>query len=84
MLAAICKTPELELGKEESENLANATANVAKHYDITASEKALDWGNLCLTLGVVYGPRFVMINARRKEERAAKRAGASSVVLNQA
>lgn len=73
MLAAISKTPELALSENESEQLASAAAGVARHYNISASQKALDWGNFALVLGVMYGPRFVMITQRHKDERQEKR-----------
>lgn len=63
------KTPELAITEEESERLANATARVAAHYNIAASQKTLDWGNLIIALSVVYGPRIFMAATRKKNDR---------------
>lgn len=81
MLAHAIKTPELALTKEESEQMATAAANVARHYDVRASEKAIDWANLCLALGVCYGTRFVAISSRKKEERRAATTAQTGIAL---
>ena len=69
MLSHAIKTPELILTEKESEALANAAANVARHYHLSASQKAMDWGNFIIALSVCYGPRMVAINQRKKTER---------------
>lgn len=68
-VSAIAKAPELALDQEESDKLAKATANVARHYGIAASAKVLDWAALFATLGAVYGPRIILINMRTRSER---------------
>jgi hypothetical protein len=73
MLAGITKTEELMLDHSEAKSLAEATANVARHYDVSVSAKALDWSNLVMALGMVYGTRLVAIRARRGAERRAGR-----------
>lgn len=79
MMAAMMKTPELELDKEEAHQLAQASANVARHYDISATEKTIDWIALFMALGTVYGPRMVTIGlSRKKKPDAAKANGAVS------
>lgn len=70
MLAGLTKTPELALDKSESDAIADATAKVAVHYDVTASPKIVAWCNLTMCLGMVYGTRFIAISARKKNERA--------------
>jgi hypothetical protein len=59
-------TPELQLSPEEAEMLASSIANVARHYDMGASAKTLDWVELGMTAGGIYGTRAMMIVARRK------------------
>lgn len=70
LLAAATKTPEIELSKEESAKLADATANVARHYNIRTQQKTMDWANLFIAMGVTYGPRAYMIRARQRQENA--------------
>lgn len=72
MLSHAMKTPELALSEKESETLANAAANVARHYNLAASQKAMDWGNFIIALSICYGPRMIAIGERRKSERKAK------------
>jgi len=69
MLAAIVKTPELALSEGESEKLAMAAANVARHYDVRASEKVMDWANLAFAMGAIYGPRIAVMKMRKREEK---------------
>lgn len=65
MLAAIAKVPELELDQSEADALARAVANVARHYNLKASSKAVDWTGLIMCIGTVYGSRAVAIRASR-------------------
>lgn len=67
MLSHAVKVPEIALTENEAEQLANAASKVARHYDITASQKAMDWGNLMIALAVIYGPRMVLIGRKKKE-----------------
>lgn len=73
MFAGFAKTPELAIDPAEAKTLAEATANVARHYNVAISEKTQDWANFLMALGAIYGTRFVAI-ARRKgdEKKAAK------------
>lgn len=67
MLAAICQTPELALSQPEAEQLANGITNVARHYNAgNISTKMVDWGNLVMVCGMVYGPRIVALGAAKK------------------
>ncbi len=59
--------------------MADACMNVMRHYNISASQKAIDWGNLLLTMGLVYGNKFYAVNERRKAEKAAKKAASNAV-----
>ena len=64
MLAAATATPELSLSREESNQLALAISNVSRHYAINASAKAVDWSNLLLTLGAIYGSRIIILRLK--------------------
>jgi len=81
MLALATKTPELALEDDESKPLAQAVAEVAKHYDIPAiSDVAIAWAGLIMVCGKTYGPRYVLVTQRLKEERAEKKATAGQVI----
>lgn len=77
MLAGIAKTPELELDAMEAKDLATAAAAVARHYDMTMTAKAMDWTNLIMTLGAVYGTRLMAVRMRRTMERGPRVASAT-------
>jgi len=70
MLAGITRVSELEMEQEEASKLAGAMANVARHYDMQASAKAMDWTNLIFVAGSLYGTRFAAIRLRRIMEKA--------------
>ena len=70
MGAAICKTPELQLTKEEAEELGKAVARVNKEYGIQIiSSKAAALINLAIVGGTIYGPRSIAIMNNRKNEK---------------
>lgn len=75
LLAKATKTPELELDKEEARSISTACMNVMQHYNIKASQKAIDWCNLLLTLTIVYGGKFHAVSERQNKERAQRKAG---------
>lgn len=72
-IAIALSAPEMQLSPEEAKQYAEAVAAVARHYDVGASSKTLDWLNLCGTMGGIYGARAMIIASRPK----AARAGAS-------
>jgi hypothetical protein len=67
--------PELDLDKVEAANLAEAVAEVARHYPTTIDPKVLAWVNLTMVAGMVYGPRFWAIRARTKQRPSRPRQG---------
>lgn len=71
-ISALTKTPEIELEKSESDRLAQASVDVAKHYNIEASEKALAWTNLAVVGFSTYGPRVFAMRMRWEIERNEK------------
>lgn len=73
LLAVGMSAPELELSPEESETVAKNIVAVGRHYDLQQTAKATDWGNLVVSLGVVYGGRFMRIGIRKSAEKKARR-----------
>lgn len=87
MLAGLTKAHELALEPSEAKSLAQGIANVASHYDVQTSTKALDWTNLIMVCGMIYGTRIVAIRERRRNARPqneAPRAAAPSRQPNNA
>lgn len=74
LLASLAQTPEMAIDKMEANTLAIGIANVARHYDMGATQKSLDWANLISVVGMVYGTRIYAIRARVAQEKA-KNAG---------
>lgn len=73
LLAAGLHAPELELSEAEAETVSKSIVAVSRHYDLQQTQKATDWGNLVVSLGVVYGGRIIRISARTSAEKKAKR-----------
>lgn len=69
MLAALTKTQELALDKEEANRLAEGISNVSRHYDIAATQKSMDWANLIMVCGMIYGTRIFAIRENRKAKK---------------
>lgn len=65
-LAALTKSPEFNIDKDEARAIAEASANVARHYNATINPKMADWFALIGCLGAIYGPRFVAMVRNRK------------------
>lgn len=73
MTAAFTQTPELALEADESKPLAEAVAELAKHYDIPGLDaKAMAWVGLVMVAGKIYVPRAILIKARLDEEARSK------------
>jgi hypothetical protein len=67
MGAVLLKTPELELTEEESAKLAGAIAHVNELYGgVVLPEKVAAWINLVMVAGTIYGPRIIVIGAKKK------------------
>lgn len=86
LLAAGLAAPELELKEAEAKTVAENIVAVARHYDLQQTAKATDWGNLIVSLGIVYGGRVIAITTRTNREAAARRASGApmGVVVNTA
>ena len=68
MLAAMVKVPELAIDPAEAQSLAKAAANVARHYDLGASQKTLDWISLGTVIASIYGPRAIAMFLAEKKQ----------------
>lgn len=74
-LANILHAPELVISDEEAALLRGAAEKVARHYDMPdLPAKMIDWTNLIVALGTVYGTRAIAMRARLETERRAGRA----------
>lgn len=67
MLSAALGMPELALSHDEANKIGKALANVQRHYDFQASEKAVDWANLAIVCASVYGPRVAVAYMRSQK-----------------
>lgn len=65
--------PEIALEKSEAKALAEATAEVAKHYPMAIDPKTIAWVNLATCMGLTYGPRVYMLRKRLDAEAREKR-----------
>ncbi len=80
LLAKATKTPELELDETEAKTLAQSAMNVMNHYNIKASQKAIDWGNFLLTAGIIYGGKLHAVSERHALAKRGKQEESQSVV----
>lgn len=72
MGAAMLKTPELEISKEEAKQLSDAVQAVAKEYNHVINPKTAAWIQLCIACGGIYGTRIVAIRMREKSANKSK------------
>jgi hypothetical protein len=70
MLAGFAHNPALELSKDEAKAIAEASTNVARHYNAVLDPKIADWVVLLGTLGAIYGPRVFMLVGKKKPKAA--------------
>ena len=72
MAAALLQTPELEITQEESVRLGAAIAHVNDLYGgLILPEKAAAWIQLIMVAGTIYGPRVIVISARKSKKKEA-------------
>lgn len=57
-LAALTKNPKLCLTEAEAKDLAKASANVARHYNVPVTAKVMDWTTLIVVCAAIYPQRF--------------------------
>jgi hypothetical protein len=67
-MAAMTKTPELELDGEEAQGLAESGLTLAAMYDITPDPKLQAAILFAGQVGMIYGTRIVAIRARKRQE----------------
>jgi hypothetical protein len=68
MLASVVQIPEIALDEKEATQLADGINKVAAHYDMSATQKQVDWANLIMLCGAIYGTRFFAYRMRRSTE----------------
>lgn len=69
--ATMLRAPEIALEKDESEPLAKAVAEVAKHYDVPhVADVVLAWVSLGFIALPMYGAKAVLVKDRVKAEKA--------------
>jgi hypothetical protein len=78
-MAAMTKTPELELEAEEANGLATSGLTLAAMYDITPDPKLQAAILFAGQVGMIYGTRIVAIRARKAQEKEEKRTGRAGV-----
>lgn len=59
----------MAIDKAESDMLASAAANVLAQFDIAPDPKTQAIIGMITACGVVYGPRIVMIRARKAQQK---------------
>jgi hypothetical protein len=77
--AALSKTPELAIDEDEGRMLAAASTNVMEEFDLKPDPKTQAIVGLIIAAGTVYGPRVVMIQMRKAQEKRERAAGANGV-----
>jgi hypothetical protein len=73
--SVLLKTPEIALSEDEAEQLNTAYCTFCEYHEIPLlTAKRMSEINLISALFFVYGPRYVAIRNRHKEEKRAKNA----------
>ena len=73
--AVLLKTPEIALTSDEAKQLSDAYSNFCEYHEVPIlSPKRMSEINMIAAMFVVYGPRFVAVRNRLKEERKVKAA----------
>lgn len=72
MLASMTGVAEFELDTDEAKKLGRGIQNVARHYDIPATQKTIDWTNLAMIVAGVYGTRIMAYRMRVAATRNAR------------
>lgn len=80
MAALVLKNPLVEISPAESQKLAAALANVAKHYDFKVNPAIMAWMQLVGVGAAVYGPRVAITIQAKKATRQAQQQTAPSNV----
>ncbi len=78
-LAAITKTPELQLEEAEAKGLSESGLTLLSLYDIRPDPKIEAAILFAGQIGLVYGTRIVAIKARKKQEKKEKQPGTAGM-----
>jgi len=71
--AVFLKCPEIALNEDEAKRLSDAYSSFCEYHTVPIlSAKRMSEINMILALGMVYGPRFVAVRNRIKNERVEK------------
>jgi hypothetical protein len=82
--AALTGVPVLQLAEHEAEALAKAVTDLAVYYQLDFAGPVTLWVNLAATLGMIYFPKFLMMQQMKAmaKAQAASRANAPGSELN--
>jgi hypothetical protein len=73
--AVLLKTPELMIDETEAQSLSDAYDVFCEHHEVPIlSPKRMSEINLIAAMALVYGPRFVAVRNRTKDEKKIKHA----------
>jgi hypothetical protein len=78
-LAGVSGVPEIAIDASEGDLLANAAANLLAQFDIAPDPKTQAIIGMIMACGVVYGPRVMIVGARKRQERKEKATGEAGV-----
>jgi hypothetical protein len=65
VLSAVTKNPLWALDDTEAKSLADAIRNATRHHDIAVAQKTVDYVNLAIVAGMVYGTRIMAMQRAR-------------------
>jgi len=71
MLYGVTGIPDLAITQEEARELAEATANVARHYEAVLTDKQIDISALITVIFAVYGQKIFAVILAIKEKKNA-------------
>lgn len=69
MAAVALKNPIIEISRSQADQLAIALSDVMKQYSINVNPAALAWIKLIGISATIYGPKILLTNAIKAEQR---------------
>lgn len=69
LVAVLTQQPIIEIETAEGDQLAKSIGDIIEEYGFSASRRAILWGNLAAVVGIVYGPKFLLIRESIKANR---------------
>jgi hypothetical protein len=76
MAAILTGNQVLQINEQEATALANAITDLAVHYQLDFAGPVALWTNLVATVGMIYVPRFLMMQQMKAIEAANRKAAA--------